>query len=188
MLATVPLTREDVERLGAAGERMELIDGELREKGGVSQRHGEIEVQLTIPLGTHVFANGLGRIYPSDTQFAIFRDPDVIVIPDLAFVRADRVPPEAERWHIAPFAPDLAVEVISPSTALFDRLLKYSRYAAAGIAHYWIIDPVGQSLTAYELGPDGTYIELAHVTSDEAFAATRPVTLTVVPGALIAAN
>ena len=54
MVATRQLTTEDVEQLGAAGERMELIDGELREKAGVSQRHGEIEIQLTIPLGSHV--------------------------------------------------------------------------------------------------------------------------------------
>lgn len=115
MAAIRQLTTEDVEQLGAAGERMELIDGELREKAGASLRHGEIEIQLTIPLGSHVFANSLGRIYPSDTQFAIFRNPDVIVIPDLAFVRADRLPPEDEHWHIPPFVLDLAVEVISPN-------------------------------------------------------------------------
>ncbi len=152
MLATVPLTREDVERLGAAGERMELIDGELREKGGVSQRHGEIEVQLTIPLGTHVFANGLGRIYPSDTQFAIFRDPDVIVIPDLAFVRAERVPPEAERWQIAPFAPDLAVEVISPNDRYVEVMEKIERYGRAGVPLVWLVDPRRRVVEVHALG------------------------------------
>ena len=46
MVVTHPLTAADVERLGAAGERMELIDGELREKEGVSLKHGEIEIEI----------------------------------------------------------------------------------------------------------------------------------------------
>ena len=104
MLATRQKTREDVERMGAAGERMELIDGELREKGGASQRNGEIEIRLILPLGAHVLGSGLGEIYPSDTQFTVLHDPDKILIPDVAFVRADRLPPENERWRIAPFA------------------------------------------------------------------------------------
>jgi hypothetical protein len=114
-VTTPLLSAEDIVRMGSQGERMELIDGVPREKEGVSGRHGEIEVQLTIPLGSHVLENQLGRIYPSDTQFKILRDPDIIHIPDLAFVRADRLPLEAERWHIMPLAPDLAVEVVSPN-------------------------------------------------------------------------
>ncbi len=141
MVATHPKTREDLDRLGAAGERKELIDGELREKAAVSQRHGEIEIQLTIPLGSHVLSNGLGRIYPSDTQFTVARDPDTVLIPDLAFVRADRVPPEADRWHIAPFAPDLAVEVISPSDRYVEVMEKIERYGRAGVPLVWLVDP-----------------------------------------------
>ncbi len=152
MVATRQLTKEDVEQLGAAGERMELIDGELREKAGVSQRHGEIEIQLTIPLGSHVFANSLGRIYPSDTQFAIFRNPDVIVIPDLAFVRTDRLPPEEERWHIAPFAPDLAVEVISPNDRYVEVMEKVERYARAGVPLVWLVDPRRRVVEVHALG------------------------------------
>jgi hypothetical protein len=49
MVAIRPMTREDVERMGSAGERMELIDGEPRRKAGVSQRHGEIEAQIFVP-------------------------------------------------------------------------------------------------------------------------------------------
>lgn len=82
----------------------------------------------------------------------------------------------------------MAVEVISPSTVRFDRLLKYSRYATAGIAHYWIIDPVEPSLTAYELDSGGTYVELAQVIGNEPFTATRPVNVTVVPAALVAST
>src|SRR3712207_3973441 len=50
MVATHALTVDDIERMGAAGERMELINGELREKEGVSQRHGEIGAEILAPL------------------------------------------------------------------------------------------------------------------------------------------
>jgi Uma2 family endonuclease len=152
MVATRPLTAEDVERMGSAGERMELIDGVLREKEGVSQRHGEIEIQLTIPLGSHVLANGLGRIYPSDTQFVVLRDPDKILIPDLAFVRADRVPSEGERWHIAPFAPDLAVEVMSPNDSYEEVVEKVELYQRAGVLLLWLVQPRRRAVEVFALG------------------------------------
>ena len=151
MVATRHLTAEDVERMGSAGERMELIDGVLREKEGVSQRHGEIEVQLTIPLGSHVLANGLGRIYPSDTQFKVLRDPDKILIPDLAFVRADRLQPEAERWRIAPFAPDLAVEVMSLNDSYEDVVEKIELYRRAGVPLLWLVQPRRRAVEVFAL-------------------------------------
>jgi Uma2 family endonuclease len=152
MVATRQLTTEDVERLGSAGERMELIDGELREKAGVSQRHGEIEIRMTLPLGRHVFEHGLGEIYPSDTQFTVSHDPDTVLIPDLAFVRADRVPSEAERWHMAPFAPDLVVEVISPSDRYVEVMEKVDRYVQAGVPLIWLVDPRRRVVEVHALG------------------------------------
>jgi Uma2 family endonuclease len=152
MVATHPLTAEDVERMGSAGERLELIDGVLREKEGVSQRHGEIEIQLTIPLGSHVLANGLGRIYPSDTQFVVLRDPDKILIPDLAFVRADRVPAESERWQIAPFAPDLAVEIMSPNDSYEAVAEKIELYQRAGVPLLWLVQPRRRAVEVFVLG------------------------------------
>jgi Uma2 family endonuclease len=152
MVATRQLTAADVERMGSAGERHELIDGELRRKEPVSQRHGEIEFQLGIPLGSHILAHGLGRIYPSDTPFTILHDPDKILIPDLAFVRADRVPPEAERWHIAPHAPDLAVEVISPNDTFDDVIQKVDLYQQAGVPLVWLIHPRRRAVIVFPLG------------------------------------
>lgn len=152
MVTAQRLTARDLEQMGSAGERLELIDGQLREKDGASQRHGEIEIRILLPVGRHVFERGLGEIYPSDTQFAIFRDPDVIVIPDVAFVRADRLPPEAERWHIAPFAPDLAVEVISPNDRYVEVMEKIARYQRAGVPVVWVVDPRRRAVEVRALG------------------------------------
>jgi len=115
--------------------------------------------------------------------FDVVLTDDTVVEPDVLVARRADL---TERG--LPAAPVLAVEVLSPSTARFDRLLKYSRYAAAGIAHYWIVDPVEPSLTAYELDSGDTCVELAHVIGDEPFTATRPVNVTVVPAALVAST
>src|SRR5688500_6350552 len=102
MATTYLLTAEDVERMGSDGERMELIDGELREKEPMGGWHGEAEAEIFGPLHAYVKRGGLGRIYPSDTQFRILRNPDIIRIPDVAFVRIDRLPQRAARKGIMP--------------------------------------------------------------------------------------
>lgn len=149
---TGPFTAADVERMGSAGARLELIGDEPREKPGVSMRHGEIEIQITVPLGSHVFAHGLGRIYPSDTQFIVLREPDRILIPDVAFVRADRLRPEAERWKIAPYPPDLAVEVVSPNDPFDEVAEKIELYQRAGVPLLWLVLPRRRAVVAYAAG------------------------------------
>jgi Uma2 family endonuclease len=154
MVATVVprWTAEEIERLGAAGERQELVDGELREKPGVSQRHGEIEFEIGGPLFVHVKGHRLGRVYPSDTQFTILHDPKVIRIPDIAFVRTDRLPPEPDRWHIAPFAPDLVVEVVSPNDSFEDVMEKIEQYQRAGVPLIWLVQPRRRAVEVFAIG------------------------------------
>ena len=152
MATTRLLTAEDVERMGSAGERMELVDGLLREKEGVSQRHGEIEFRLSVPLYIHVMREGLGELYPSDTQFVVLRDPDKILIPDIAFVRADRLQPKDERWRITPYPPDLAIEVVSPNDSDQQVAEKLALYERAGVPLVWVVYPRRR---AVEVRPHG---------------------------------
>lgn len=83
-----------------------------------------------------------------------------------------------------PVAPLLAVEVLSPSTRRIDLTLKRSRYEAAGCASYWVVDPDGPALTAWELR-DGEYVEVAHVTGEEQFAASAPYDVIICPSQLL---
>ncbi len=85
-----------------------------------------------------------------------------------------------------PAAPVLAVEVLSPSTQRIDRFLKHSRYAAAGVEHYWIIDPDGPSLVAYALSTTGTYDEVARAHGDETDTASAPFDVLITPKQLVA--
>jgi Uma2 family endonuclease len=152
MVSTRPLTAADVAAMGSAGERMELVNGVLREKAPVSQRHGEIEIRTSSPLHMYVDSKGLGRVYPSDTQFVVLRNPDKILIPDIAFVRAHRLKPETERWRMAPYPPDFAVEVVSPNDSNRDVAEKLALYDQAGVPLVWVVPPPRR---AVEVRPHG---------------------------------
>ena len=77
--------------------------------------------------------------------------------------------------------PELAVEILSPSTQRVDRTLKLERYQRAGTPAYWLADPKALTLTAYEL-VDGDLREVAHVTAGASWTATTPYVVTITPG------
>ncbi len=96
--------------------------------------------------------------------------PDVLV-PDLAGWRRERLPrlPEAAWFELAP---DCVCEVLSPTTARDDRMLKMPRYAANGIGYCWLVDPTARTLEAFKLS-DGQWILQASFV-DEAEVAVEP--------------
>jgi Uma2 family endonuclease len=103
-------------------------------------------------------------------------------VPDLVVMRTESITP---MFMTDP--PVLAVEVASPRTRVYDRGRKRDVYEGFGIPSYWIID-VGQDtpgLTAFDLRR-GKYTETARVAGDEAFHATRPFPVTIVPADLVA--
>lgn len=79
--------------------------------------------------------------------------------------------------------PDLAVEVLSPSTRRFDLVLKRSRYEAAGCSSYWVYDPDEPSVVAWEL-TGGRYEEVGRTEGDEELSLTRPYPVTLNPARL----
>jgi len=154
MAITRLLTAEDLEELGSDAKRFELYDGVLWEKGAMGQQHGEIEIEISSALHVHVRANRLGRVYPSDTHFILYRNPDKVVMPDVSIVRADRVPPESERIGFAPLAPDFVVEVVSPSDRIVEVIEKVRLYERDGIPLIWLVQPRTRSVTVYTSGTE----------------------------------
>ena len=108
------LTAEDLVRMPNAGKQYELVRGVLRKMSPPSFRHSEITLNISVPLRTHVKANGLGRVGVGDPGFMLQRDPDLILAPDVAFLSNDRLPPGAKAEGFLPGAPDLVGEVVSP--------------------------------------------------------------------------
>lgn len=100
---------------------------------------------------------------------------DTVVIPDIVVARRSDL-----GEHDLPATPVLAVEVLSPSTARIDRWLKWARHEASGTTAYWIVDPAGAEITAWEL-VDGRFVEVGHAVARELLVLERPFPVSVVP-------
>lgn len=170
-----PLTRADLESVPDDGHRYELVDGALVVTPAPSPRHQWVVTRL-LALLVEGCPNDL-MVFAASLDVAL--DETTNMQPDLLVARRSDL---TDRNLAAP--PQLAVEVLSPSTRLIDLNLKHARYAAAGCPAYWVIDPDGPSLLAWEL-LDGRYTEVAHVRDDDTFLATLPFDIAVTPARLL---
>jgi Uma2 family endonuclease len=131
---TVPWTRERVLALPADGNRYELIDGELLVSPGPRPLHQVAVIVLHRRLDAYIMMHRLGLSMPLaadlEPEPGQLTQPDIFVLPP---------GPRFLRWEDAPL-PFLVVEVLSPSTARYDRGLKRRFYQRAGIAEYWVVD------------------------------------------------
>jgi Uma2 family endonuclease len=149
MVATKLMTAEEFEALHSNEKLLELVEGEVREVPFAGARHGSLGVRLTIFLGNHVYQQALGDLFGSDTDFIVRRNPDSVLKPDVSFVSAARLPAE-EAWKGAvPFAPDLAVEIESPSNTRSELLRKVSLYLAGGSRLVWLVRPELRTVTVF---------------------------------------
>jgi Uma2 family endonuclease len=106
-------------------------------------------------LGVFAFPQGLGDVYASECAFFAPGAPgerEILLIPDVAFVRAERLLPYAERPGFLHLAPDLAVGIAEapiwgshPAEYLDD-------YFAAGVALIWLVDPIAGTVTVHAPG------------------------------------
>jgi Uma2 family endonuclease len=126
-------------------------------------------------LDDHRPANLWVTVAPFDVVLA----PDTVVEPDVLVARRDQLTDRN-----LPAAPVLAVEVLSPSTARVDLMLKRDRYRAAGVPAYWTVDPDALRLRAWEL-VGGRYELVADLSGTDVFRADRPFPVEVSPAALI---
>ena len=135
------LTADDLIRLYGEGVRGELIRGVLHETVATGIEHGEVVMNLGAPLTYFVRSNRLGRVVGSDAGVRLEREPDTVREPDIAFISAARLPLEARVRGYAEVAPDLVVEVVSPSdrpAPVHDKALMWLRY---GVRLVWVVNP-----------------------------------------------
>ena len=128
-------------------ERVELIDGEIVEMTPSSDGSSSIAASITAMLWNHARPNKLGRVYSADGGFVLFPDRETVRVPDVAFVRADRMPQGEARRHFPHLAPDLVVEVLSPTDRASDVLAKVAMYLDAGAPLIWLVDPDERTVT-----------------------------------------
>ena len=128
-------------------KRYELLDGDLVMTPAPGERHQSVSLWLASKLFLFVTENRLGRVYAAPFD-VVLSDTDVVQ-PDLLFVSNARA-------HVVTAAnvqgaPDLVVEILSPSTADRDLTFKRRLYARHGVSEYWIVDTAAGAVTVLRL-------------------------------------
>ncbi len=138
MTATL-MTAEELLQTSIPNKSTELVRGVLIVRAPPGGRHGAVAAQLCREIGNHVQAHQLGTVY-TETGFTLARNPDTVRGPDVAFVRKDRAENPVP-LGFPEFAPDLAVEVLSPGDRAGETLAKIGDWLEAGARLVWVIDP-----------------------------------------------
>jgi Uma2 family endonuclease len=123
------------------GRRHELVAGFVVSEPPASFRHGDIAAGVFRRLIEFVRQNDLGRVVSTETGFLLARDPDTVRAPDMAFVSRSSIERAGRFRGFFPGAPDLAVEILSPSERPADVHAKIGDYLAAGARLVWVVDP-----------------------------------------------
>ena len=160
----VKLTYDDFLQFPDDGKRHELIDGEHYVTPSPNTKHQQVSGNLHWLIRSYLETHPIGKVFyaPFDVLFSQFD----VVEPDLLFVSTARLSDAVTSQHVIS-APDLVVEIGSPSTRRRDETIKRRLYERSGVKEYWIVDPDVDVVRVYRPG-DGGY--------------TRPVELSLEAG------
>jgi Uma2 family endonuclease len=147
------LVYEDLESFPDDGLRRELIDGELYVSASPIRRHQRVVVRIAAALLAYADEHG-GEVLPAPADVYFARD--TVVEPDVVFVGPERVGQLADERYVD-IAPDLLVEVSSPSTRRLDLVKKRALYEREGVAEYWFVDLEAEVIDVYRPDEHGRY-------------------------------
>ena len=131
-----------------ADKPYELIEGEVIEVTPSGHLPGLIASRVIAQLRYFVDEHDLGEVYSSETGFQL--SPNTMRAADAAFVKKDNLPRITEPEKYVPFAPDLAVEVVSPGDSASEIQNKVELYLAAGTSLVWVIFPDLKKVVVYQ--------------------------------------
>jgi Uma2 family endonuclease len=149
--ATSPMTADDLLRLGSDHQRHELVRGALTTMTPAGSEHGVIAARLARLVDGFAAEHDLGIVFGAETGFHIASDPDTVRAPDLAFVAKARVPASGIPKGFWPGAPDLAVEVVSPSDTYAEVQEKVRDWLGAGARLVWVLDPRSRTVAVHSV-------------------------------------
>jgi Uma2 family endonuclease len=152
MATTRLFTAEELWDQVAEGQQYELIEGNLVEVPPNNGLHSRIVLFLSRILASSLEDSGLGVVYPADASFILNRNPDTVLAPDLAFVRAANVPPIEEQEGLLETTPDLVVEVVSPSNSSVEIERKVETYLKYGVLRVWVVYPRERVVVVHQSG------------------------------------
>lgn len=170
-----PWTVADLHLLPEDGLRYELVDGTLLVSAAPSKLHQRVAANLFVQLRATCPPELEVFFAPTAYQPTSTRSFE----PDLLVVNRDDPGTAAVTTPLA-----LAVEVLSPASRSVDLVLKRELYRQAGVASYWVVDPLVPSIEVCEL-VDGAYLEPRRARGTTALSVTRPYALVLVPAHLL---
>ncbi|MGH7551076.1 MAG: Uma2 family endonuclease [Gemmatimonadota bacterium] len=148
------LTIEEFERQPESELRTELVRGRVVREPPAAGDHGHLCADVAYHLKGYTEEHGGGIVFGAETGFVLFEDPPTVRAPDAAFVAAERVPPRELRTGFWRLAPDLAVEIVSPSNTRAEMEAKVSDYLEAGTRLVWILDQRARTVTVHRPGEE----------------------------------
>lgn len=161
MAAKTSLTVADLERMPDIHSRnVELDEGELIEIAAASEDHGNLELEIAFLLKRFAKEHDLGRVYAGYTGFRL--NDGTLRSPDVAFLRKARVE-QVRSTGFENGAPDLAVEIFSPSDSVAQLMRKVKQYFAAGTHTVWIVYPERREIHALEASGADRILQAADI-------------------------
>src|SRR5215212_5333517 len=128
---------------------LELIRGEVKRMSPTGITHGVLCTELGAELRNFVKENDLGVVCGAETGFIVERDPDSVLGADAAFISHERLAKVENPDKFGPFAPDLAVEVMSPGNTAREMDEKAALYFGAGARAVWVFNPKKRTAAIY---------------------------------------
>lgn len=123
------ITADQLIRMSSPGKRFELRKGELVVMVPSGAQHGQVTLRIGRLLAEHVEEHQLGTVFGAETRFRLERDPDTVLVPEVA--------------------PDLVVEVISPSDSAAELGRKTRAWLDFGVKVVWVVDPQARTVCVW---------------------------------------
>ena len=174
------LTYEDLVNMPADGKRYEIIDGELYVNAAPAPNHQQIVFNLVLELGLYRREHGGIKVLPSPID--VLLELHSVVEPDIIILKTDRLPLVGSKNVQG--APDLVIEVLSPSNRRMDEMTKRKLYERTGVDEYWIVDPELEAVKIHRRAATGSYEKVAEITVETGGVLTTPL----LPGLAIDIN
>lgn len=180
MVTAVQLvTADELFAMRDDGCRSELVAGEVRRIAPAGSQHGIVALNVALDLGQHVKSADLGKVFAAETGFKLRSNPDTVRALDAAFVSKARAQAVGDVPGYWPGAPDLAIEVLSPSDNFSEVEEKVFDWLDAGTRLVIVLNPRKRTATAYRsranirVHTDAETLDASDVVPGWLFAVTR---------------
>jgi len=144
-MTDVRWTYEEYAALPDDGRRYQILDGDLEVTPAPPSAHQRVSRNLEFALVLHTRDRRLGAVY--DAPIDVILGRNTIVQPDILYLSRARLGLVSKRGIEG--APDLVIEILSPSSEAVDRTRKLQLYARAGVNEYWIVDPDAETVEVH---------------------------------------